>query len=105
MAAWGHEQRRVFPHPPVCHTQEQGGEPQRINAPPFLPKVLIFPSEKSNGIERKIPGDKLETEQFKFQCDHYAHHQQRKETDHIFYLDLQARDDPIAQPHQQHDKE
>ena len=26
-------------------------------------------------------------------------------TDHIFYLDLQARDDPIAQPHQQHDKE
>ena len=68
-------------------------------------KELIFPSEKSNGIERKIPGDKLETEQFKFQCDHYAHHQQRKETDHIFYLDLQARDDPIAQPHQQHDKE
>ncbi|MFR7465135.1 MAG: hypothetical protein ACLUVG_09795 [Phocaeicola vulgatus] len=43
---------------------------------------------------------------FKFQCDHYAHHQQRKETDHIFYLDLQARDDPIGRlPHQQHDKE
>ena len=100
-----HKQRRVFPHPPVCHKQEQDGQPQRTNASLFLPKVLIFSPEKAYDIEWKIPSNKLKTEQLKFQCDHYAHHQQGKETDHIFYLDLQARNDPIAQPHQQHDEE